>query len=187
MFTREIIDSMDKSQVKAARGLGSLLNDDDKTWLDARLAVLTAPPAPTPFPRQAELDKAYSEWKAWGKVIKDLHTEARAGNHSYVNSDNVTVKPGRARKATITGKAQICIGENVYTSWQKAADGENVKPDLSRTVARNWRPLVMAATTGTVKLTGVTVTEYSEAFPIPEGVHWKYEAAAEEVAEEVTE
>lgn len=181
MFTAEQIGSMDKTQVKAAKGLGSLLSDDDKAMLDARLAVLTAPPAPTPFPRQAELDEAYAQWKAWGVTIKGLHAEARAGNHTYRNADGETVKPGKQRKATTTttGKAQIVIGANVYKSWSEAADGENVKPDLSRTVARNWRPLVMAATTGTVKLTGVTVEEYTSAFPIPEGCDWMYEVATE--------
>lgn len=185
MFTRDMINGMDKAQVKAAKGLGSLLNEDDKAMLDARLAVLTAPPAPTPFPKQAELDKAYAQWKSWGATIKDLIDEARTGNHTFTNGDGATVKPGKARKATTTttGKAQIVIGAKTYTSWQKAADGENVKPDLSRTIARNWRPLVMAATTGTVKLTGTTVEEYTSAFPIPEGCKWEYIAAEEVKAE----
>ncbi len=179
MFTPDQIGTMDKSQVKAARGLGSLLSEEDKTGLDARWTALTAPPAPTPFPRQKELDEAYAQIKSWSDAAKGLIAEARQGNHTFTNGDGATVKPGRTRKAqtTTTGKAQICIGDNVYTSWSKAADGENVKPELSRTIARNWRPLVMDATSGTVKLTGVTVEEYLTAFPIGEGQDWTYELA----------
>ena len=181
MFTRDMINGMDKAQVKAAKGLGSLLSDDDKAMLDARLAVLTAPPAPTPFPKQAELTDAYAQWKSWGATIKTLVGEARTGNHTFTNGDGETVKPGKQRKASATtGKAQIVIGANVYTSWSAAADGENVKPDLSRTIARNWRPLVMASTAGKVILTGTTVEEYTSAFPIPEGCDWTYQVAAAE-------
>ena len=175
MFTREIIDGMDKTQVKAAKGLGSLLNDDDKTMLDARLTVLTAPPAPTAFPKQSELDEAYAQWKAWGETIKALHTEARLGNHTYIRADGETVKPGKTRKAPVrTGKATIVIGGTEYKSWTEAANGLNVHPEYDRNVARNWRPLVMAATAGTVRLTGTTVAEYLAAFPIPVGCKWEY-------------
>lgn len=179
MFTPEQIGKMSKAEVKAARALDAFLSDDDKTGLDARWQALTAPPAPTAFPRQTELDEAYSEWQAWGQTIKELHAAARAGNHTFVKADGTTAKPGRARKAatTKTGKAQIVIDGRVYTSWNKAADGENVRPDLDRGTARNWRPLVMDATSGTVKLTGVTVEEYSEAFPIGDGQDWSYETA----------
>lgn len=180
MFTREIIDGMDKSQVKAAKGLGTLLNDDDKAMLEARWTALTAPPAPTPFPKQAELTDAYAQLAAWAETIKTLHTEARAGNHTYIRGDGETVKAAKTRKAPVkAGKATIVIGGNTYTSWQKAADGENVKPELDRKVSRNWRPLVMAATAGKVILTGVTVEEYSAAFPIGDGCKWEYVLAAE--------
>ena len=179
MFTPDQIGTMDKSQVKAARGLGSLLSEEDKTGLDARWTALTAPPAPTPFPKQEELDEAYAQIKSWSDAAKGLIAEARQGNHTYHKADGAVVKPSKQRKAATnkTGKAQIVIGERVYTSWSKAADGENVRPDLSRDTARNWRPLVMDATTGTVKLTGVTVEEYLAAFPIGDGQDWSYEIA----------
>ena len=176
----ERINEMSKGQVQKQiqdieDGLG---NPAALEALNARMLKF-APPAATPFPKQKELDEAYSQFKAWGATIKTLTAEARTGNHTFTNGDGATVKPGRARKAqtTTTGKAQICIGDNVYTSWSKAADGENVRPDLSRDTARNWRPLVMDATTGTVKLTGVTVEEYLAAFPISEGQNWTYEIA----------
>lgn len=178
----ERINGMTKGQVQ--RALADIQDGiGNPAALDALLARMLkfAPPAPTPFPRQAELDEAYAQIKLWSDTAKELIKEAKQGNYTYRNSDSQTVRPGRARKAatTTTGKAQIVIGANVYTSWSKAADGENVKPDLSRTVARNWRPLVMAATTGTVKLTGTTVEEYTSAFPIPEGCDWTYEVATE--------
>ena len=179
----ERIAGMTKGQVQKAiqdieDGLG---NPAALEALNARMLKF-APPAPTPFPRQADLDEAYAQWKAWGVTIRTLTAEARAGNHTFTNGDGENVKPGKRRKApaTTTGKASIVIGKNVYKSWSEAADGENVKPDLSRTVARNWRPLVMAATTGKVILTGATVEEYTSAFPIPEGRDWTYEVAVTE-------
>ena len=179
MFTREIIDGMDKSQVKAAKGLGSLLNDDDKTMLDARLAVLTAPPAPTPFPKQSQLDEAYAQLKAWSETIKGLHAEARAGNHTFTNGDGQTVKPGKTRKATSKPTASvvaIVIDGQSHKSFTAAAEAlKDVRPDLSRTVSRNWRPEVMAAKTGVVKIKGITAEEYAAYFPIPEGRDWTYE------------
>lgn len=179
MFTPEAIAKFNKAETKAALALAAHLDENTVKTLNDRLAELTAPPAPSPFPRQAELDEAYSEWQAWGQTIKELHAAARAGNHTFVKADGTVAKPGRARKSqtTTTGKAQIVIGERVYTSWSKAADGENVKPELSRTIARNWRPLVMDATSGTVKLTGVSVDEYLAAFPIGDGQDWSYEIA----------
>lgn len=179
----ERINGMTKGQVQRALadiedGLG---NPAALDALNARMLKF-APPAPTPFPKQAELNEAYAQWKSWGATIKTLTAEARAGNHTFTNGDGQTVKPGKQRKATTTtttGKAQIVIGDNIYTSWSKAADGENVKPELDRNIARNWRPLVMAATAGKVILTGVTVEEYTSAFPIPEGCDWTYEVATE--------
>ena len=179
MFTKTQIDGMSKAEVKAALNLAAYLSEDVLKMLNDRMVALTAPPTPTPFPKQSELDDAYEQFKAWGATIKTLTAEARTGNHTFTNGDGATVKPTRTRKAPTgtAGKAQIVIGDNTYTSWQKAADGENVKPDLSRTVSRNWRPLVMAATAGTVKLTGISVEEYLAAFPIADGCKWTYEAA----------
>ncbi len=179
MFTPEQIGKMSKAEVKAAKNLDAFLSDDDRKNLDARWQALTAPPAPTPFPKQEELDEAYAQIKLWSDAAKGLIAEARQGNHTYHKADGTVSKPGRARESqtTTTGKAQIVIGERVYTSWSKAADGENVRPDLSRDTARNWRPLVMDATSGTVKLTGVSVDEYLAAFPIGDGQDWSYEIA----------
>ena len=184
MFSKDMIDKMSKAEVKAAKNLDAFLSDDDRTMLDARWAALTAPPAPTAFPKQAELDEAYAQWKAWGETIKALHTEARLGNHTYHKADGETVKPGKTRKAPVkAGKATIVIGGTEYKSWTEAANGLNVHPEYDHSVARNWRPLVMAATEGTVRLTGTTVEEYAQAFPIPKDCKWAYVAAEEVKAE----
>ena len=187
---QERINGMTKGQVQRALadiedGLGNPANLEA---LNARMLKF-APPAPTPFPRQAELDKAYSEWKAWGKVIKDLHTEARAGNHSYVNSDGESVKPGRARKATVENKGDMVditlTDGSVFTSFTAVAVANpDIRPDLSREISRNWREHVMLAREGTIRITDITAEEYAQFFPIPEGRNWTYEAAAEEVAAE---
>lgn len=179
MFTREIIDGMDKSQVKAAKGLGSILNDDDKTMLDARLAVLTAPPAPTPFPKQAELTDAYAQWKSWGATIKTLVSEARTGNHTFTNGDGETVKAAKTRKAPVTTEAKpvMIVDGREYTAWRSIADEYKVRPHLPRD-GQNWRkPVMLDVPGGIVRIAGMTVEEYSKYFPIPKDSTWTYIAA----------
>lgn len=184
MFTPDQIGTMDKSQVKAARGLGSLLSEEDKTGLDARWTALTAPPAPTPFPRQEELDEAYAQIKSWSDAAKGLIAEARQGNHTYHKADGAVVKPSKQRKASVENKGDmidITLADgSVFTSFTAVAVANpDIRPDLSREISRNWREHVMLAREGTIRITDITAEEYSQYFPIPKGSNWKYEVVTE--------
>ena len=146
----ERINGMTKGQVLKAiqdieDGLG---NPAALEALNARLLKF-APPAPTPFPRQTELTEAYAQIKIWSDTAKKLIKEARDGNHTFVNSDSVTVKPGRARKANIEHKGSlvaIVIDGKSYGSFSAVAVAfPDIQPHLNRAISRNWREHVLAA------------------------------------------
>lgn len=102
MFTQEMIDKMDKAQVAAALKLAGLLDTETVAKLNARKDALAAPPAPTPFPKQAELTDAFENIAAWSEIAKALIKEARDGNHTWTDEDG-EVKGTRKERAKSTG------------------------------------------------------------------------------------
>lgn len=123
MFTQETINKMDKAQVAAALKLSGLLDAETVAKLNARKDALNAPADPTPFPRQSELTDAWSQWKAWGETIKELVTEARKGNHTYVVDPKEGVKGKRAPRATRQPRKSSEV-RTVMTLTVKTEDGE---------------------------------------------------------------
>ena len=186
MFTQEVIDKMDKAQVNAALKLAGLLDAETVSRLNARKDALNAPPAKTPFPRQAELDAAYDAMRENQDKIKKLIKEARDGNHTYVYESQVKgirkVSDGEPRSKNTSKRQvmQIIVGSKTYNSWREVADEHCPRLDLPRDKT-NWRKIVQraAGVTGTVTFTDEeSLAYYSENFKA-DGWAYKMAEAAE--------
>jgi len=109
MFTQEVIDKMDKAQVAAALKLAGLLDSETVARLNTRKDALSAPPAPTPFPKQAELTDAFDNIAAWSEIAKALIKEARDGNHTWTDKEG-------AVKGTRKERAKKSVGDKSESS-----------------------------------------------------------------------
>jgi len=167
MFTAEVIARMDKSQVAAALKLSGLLDAETISRLSARKDALNAPPARTPFPRQAELNEAYEQIRIWSDAAKGLIKEARDGGHTFQDSSGTVKGERRARgtaKSGNTTKRQaftITANGTDYNSWREVADDLCARPDLPRDKT-NWRKIVYRQPdiSGTVTFTDSESFEY---------------------------
>jgi len=119
MFTQEMINKMDKAQVAAALKLAGLLDTETVAKLNARKDALAAPPAPTPFPKQAELTDAFENIAAWSEIAKALIKEARDGNHTWTDKDGEV-------KGTRKERAKSAAGDKSKSSDDKAVSGITV-------------------------------------------------------------
>ena len=186
MFTQDTINKMDKAQVNAALKLAGLLDAETVSRLNARKDALNAPPAKTPFPKQAELDAAYDAMRENQELIKCLIAEARAGGHTYIYESQLKgirkVSDGTPRSGN-TGKRQVMrieVGGKSYNSWREVADEHCPRTDLPRDKT-NWRKIVQraAGVTGTVTFTDEeSLAYYSENFKA-DGWAYKMAEAAE--------
>lgn len=166
MFTQEVIDRMDKSQVAAALKLSGLLDAETVAKLNARKDALNRPAAKTPFPKQAELDTAYDNMRENQDKIKALIAEARAGGHTYIYESQVKgvrkVSDGTPRSSN-TGKRSVMrieVGGKTYNNWREVADEHCPRTDLPRDKT-NWRKIVQRANvTGDVYFTDRESWEY---------------------------
>jgi hypothetical protein len=158
MFTLAQIAAFTKQQCRDAAKWDAFLSQEEKDAITARMDVLTAPPAPTPFPKQDALTEAFEQWKAWDGVIKDLTAEARAGNHTYVvdpAEGPVTPKkqrkprdpnaPKRERKQSDKERkpadGRPVVNGVEYRSFKAAADGLGLTAGMAQEDidAKSWR------------------------------------------------